>query len=61
MKTIAKVFMALCYVLTIANTVSICHHVGLGKYLTAFCLGILGLGMFMTAEILRKEWREGKL
>ena len=61
MRVFAKVFMVLCYVLTIANTTSICHHIGLGKYFTAFCMSILGLGMFMTAEILRKEWREGRL
>jgi hypothetical protein len=61
MKVFAKVFMVLCYILTIAGTVNICYQVGIGKYFTAFCMSILGLGMFMTAEILRKEWREGRL
>jgi len=61
MKTFAKVFMAFCYVLTIAGTVNICYQVGIVKYLTAFCLSILVGGMFMTAEILRKEWRQGRL
>lgn len=61
MKVFAFIVMTVSYLLTLVIMVKICLGVAIGHYLLAFGFSILGAAAFFTAEILKKELRQGRI
>jgi Na+-transporting NADH:ubiquinone oxidoreductase subunit NqrB len=61
MKVFAFIVMTVSYLLTGAIMFRICRDVAIGHYLLAFLFSILGAAAFFTAEILKKELRQGRI
>jgi hypothetical protein len=61
MKVFAFIVMTVSYLLTVVIMFRICRDVAIGHYLLAFLFSILGAAAFFTAEILKKEIRQGRI
>lgn len=62
MKVFALFNMVACYMCVIMSIVSVVYHVAFShEYANAIILALAGGAMFIIAEMLKKEWRQGKL
>jgi hypothetical protein len=62
MKTIGIFNMIAAYICSIISIAGVTYYVAFeAMYANAFILSLAGFAMFMIAETLKKEWRQGKL
>ena len=62
MKTFALFNMVASYMCVIICVVTVVYSIAFtGEYANAFIMSLAGFAMFMIAETLKNEWRQGKL
>ena len=61
MKTIGIFNMIAAYACSVISVGAVIYYIALQMFANAFILSLAGFAMFMIAETLKGEWRQGKL